>query len=274
MSRIADVHAHLSRSGEDILRQYAALNGLSYTMEELLQTMQEEGISHGLLLSPPLSTGRPLANERVLELCEESGGKLSPVFTVEPAPAEVEAALTLARRNRAGLKGFKIRLGYLNVFPYDRVYDELYSYAQSEGLPVMFHTGDTATSTGSLEHSHPLNLDRLANQRPGLKIVICHFGNPWIVDVGELIYKHPNVYADISGLVVGGSRYMEGYVNSLADQLTRAIYYAGGAGKVLFGTDYPVSTPSLALELVRRLRIDEADRDAILGDNAGKVFGI
>jgi len=256
------------------LASYAALNGLSYTMEELLRTMDEEGIDRGLLLSPPLRSGAPLPNERVLELCDESSGRLSPVFTVEPRAAEVESALSLARQNLHLLKGFKIRLGYLNVFPYDRIYDTLYAFAEAEGLPVMFHTGDTATATGSLEHSHPLGLDKLANARPGLKIVICHFGNPWILDVGELIYKHPNVFADVSGLIVGGSKYMEGYVNSIAEQLTRAIYYAGGAEKVLFGTDYPVSTPSLAIELVRRLRIDEADREAILGGNAAKVFRI
>jgi predicted TIM-barrel fold metal-dependent hydrolase len=90
--------------------------------------------------------------------------------------------------------------------------------------------------------------------------------------VAELIYKHPNVYADISGLVVGGSKYFEGYLDSLAEQLTRAIYFAGGAEKVIFGTDYPVSTPALGLELVRRLKVDTADRDAILSKNAARVF--
>lgn len=274
MSRIIDVHVHLSRSTQDELKRYAALNGLSYTLEELIRIMDEERIETALLLSPPLTDGTPLANERVLELCAESEGRLLPVFTVEPYPADVEAAIRLARANSAELKAFKVRLGYLNVFPYDHVYDRLYSYAESEELPVMFHTGDTATSTGSLQHSHPLTLDRLANERTGLKIVICHFGNPWIVDVGELIYKHPNVYADISGLIVGGSKYIEGYVNSVAEQLTSSIYYAGGGGKVLFGTDYPVSTPSLGLELVRRLKIDDADRNAILAGNAAKVFGI
>jgi hypothetical protein len=136
----------------------------------------------------------------------------------------------------------------------------------------MFHTGDTACHTGSLEHSHPLTLDRLANHRTGLKIIACHFGNPWTQDVGELIYKHPNVYADISGLIVGGSKYSFGYLDSVAEQVTRAIYFAGGAEKVIFGTDYPVSTPALALELVGKLKIDSEDAERILWKNAAKVF--
>jgi predicted TIM-barrel fold metal-dependent hydrolase len=268
-----DAHVHLSENPQDQLIPYATLNGLRYDLEELLGLMESNAISRGLLLSPPLRGGIPLPNEKVLELCRRSEGVLSPIFTVEPNAQDVGRAVELARRS-SEVRGFKVRLGYLRVFADDGVLDPLYSYAEAEDLPVMFHTGDTATPNGSLEHAHPLTIDRLANVRPGLRIVICHFGNPWIQDVADLVYKHPNVYADISGLVVGGSKYLEGYMDSLADQLTRAIYYAGGAEKVVFGTDYPVSTPKLSLELVRRLRVDEADRSAILSGNAKRVFNL
>jgi predicted TIM-barrel fold metal-dependent hydrolase len=274
LSRIFDAHVHLSEDSRDELIPYAKVNGLDYNLKELLRLMRENGISGGLLLSPPIKGGAPLPNERVLDLCGRSGGLLSPVLTVEHASSSVAHAVDLARRNREVVKGFKIRLGYLKVFADDAVYDKLYDYAESEDLPVMFHTGDTASHDGSLEHSHPLTLDRLANQRPGLKVVACHFGNPWIADVGELIYKHPNVYADISGLVVSGSRYEAGYLESLAEQVTRAIYYAGGAEKVIFGTDYPVSTPSLALALLGKLRIDGDDKEKILWRNAAEVFQV
>jgi predicted TIM-barrel fold metal-dependent hydrolase len=271
MPATIDAHVHLSESPQDQLIPYATINGLKYDLNELLELMDSHGIGQGLLLSPPLQGGVPLPNEKVLELCRRSVGMLSPVFTVEPNPQDVERAVSLAKNNRE-VRGFKVRLGYLRVYADDEVLNPLYTYAESEDLPVMFHTGDTATSNGSLEHAHPLTIDRLSNVRPGMKVVICHFGNPWIQDVGELVYKHPNVYADISGLVVGGSRYMEGYVDSLADQLTRAIYFAGGAEKVIFGTDYPVSTQKLSLELVRRLKVDDADKSAILSKNAKKVF--
>lgn len=273
MAAIIDAHIHLSENPQDELVPYAALNGLKYTLDELVGLMRENGIVGGLLLSPPLKGGIPLPNERVLELCRKSKALLSPIFTVEPSSREVQGAVELAKRDRE-VRGFKIRLGYLKVYADDPVFDPLYAYAESEDLPVMFHTGDTATSSGSLEHSHPLTLDRLSNAHPGLKVVVCHFGNPWMQDVAELVYKHPNVFADISGLVVGGSKYLDGYLDSLADQLTRAIYFAGGAEKVIFGMDYPVSTPKLALELVSRIKVDAADRDAILCRNATRVFKI
>ena len=274
MPRIIDAHVHLSDNAQDELIPYAALNGLRYSLDELLRLMDESGITSGFLLSPPIRGGLPLPNEMILELCGRSEGMLSPVLTVEPSPESVVKALALARRNRGEIRGFKIRLGYLKVFADDPVFGALYDYAESEELPVMFHTGDTASHTGSLEHCHPLTLDRLANHRTELKIIACHFGNPWTQDVGELIYKHPNVYADISGLVVGGSKYSFGYLDSVAEQVTRAIYYAGGAEKVIFGTDYPVSTPALALELVGKLKIDSEDAERILWKNAAKVFRV
>jgi hypothetical protein len=186
----------------------------------------------------------------------------------------VQAAVSLAEKKRNEVKGFKVLLGYFEVFATDKVFGRLYRYAEEEGLPVMFHTGDTADSCGSLAHSHPLTLDALANSRPGLKIVACHFGNPWIEDVAELIYKHENVYADVSGLVVGGTTYSDKYTEWLVNKLDGAIYFAGGADKVIFGTDYPITSPSSALGLVSRLGVTQRDRKKILSGNAERVFGL
>ena len=111
--------------------------------------------------------------------------------------------MRLARAQRGVVRGFKIWLGYRRVFARDEVFDPLYDYAEEHRLPVLFHTGDTASSAGSLVHAHPLTLDEVANEREGLKMVVCHMGNPWIADTAELLYKHSNVFADISGLVVG-----------------------------------------------------------------------
>jgi predicted TIM-barrel fold metal-dependent hydrolase len=246
---------------------------LEYTLKELLGLMKQNEVERGLLLSPPMKGGAPAPNSRIIELCKKSEDKLFPVLTVEPNNDNVEISLKEARENRGYVKGFKIRLGYVKVYPDDPIYDPIYDYAEDQNLPVMFHTGDTATSTGSLKHSHPLTIDPLANSRPEMKIVICHFGNPWISDVAELIYKHPYVFADMSGLVAGdGAKYAEKYIESLATKLSDAIYFASGADKIIFGTDYPVETYPAGLNLLRRLKIDEDDISKIAQKNAMKVF--
>ena len=271
MQDIVDAHVHLSERRDDALIRFARTNGLRYSLDELLRTMRRHKIMRGLLLSPPLQGGVPLPNEEIIRLCRRSPGLLAPVITVEPTAREVKAALKLAEDNRREVTAFKIRLGYVKASAESPVYDRLYDYAESEKLPVLFHTGDTAFSNGDLARSHPLTLDRLANRREELTIVLCHFGNPWFMDVAELIYKHPNVYTDISGLTTPGA-YAEKYTGWLARKISEAIYYAGGAEKVLFGTDYPVSKHSETLALVRMLDIEERDKEKILSRNAKRVF--
>ena len=270
---IIDAHMHLSERRDDALIRFARMNGLRYTLDELLGTMRRHKITRGLLLSPPLRGGIPLPNEGIIRLCRRSGGMLAPVITVEPTAKEVKAAVRLAEEIKGEVKAFKVRLGYVKASAESPVFDRLYDYAESEGLPVLFHTGDTAFSSGDLARSHPLTLDGLANKRERLTIILCHFGNPWFEDVAELIYKHPNVYTDISGLITGGA-YAEKYVEMVARKISEAVYFAGGAEKIIFGTDYPVTTHSETLALVRRLEVDERDKEKIFWRNAKRVFGL
>ena len=273
MQRVIDSHVHLSERRDDALFPFAKKNRLQYNLGELLGSMRRFKVGRGLLLSPPLEQGTILPNSEVIKLCKRSGGMLAPVITVEPSAKEVKAAVRLAEEIKSDVKGFKVRLGYVKASAETPVFDSLYDYAESEGLPVLFHTGDTAFSTGDLNHSHPLTLDGLANRRERLTIVLCHFGNPWFEDVAELIYKHPNVYTDISGLIVAGA-YAEKYAEWLAKKISEAIYFAAGAEKILFGTDYPVSKHSETLALVRRLEVEERDKEKILWRNAERVFGL
>jgi uncharacterized protein len=179
LDRIIDAHVHCSdRRKDDMLRHYAKLNGLRYDLRELLELMEGHGVDSALLLSPPMGKGEPLPNAEVVRMCERSRGSLFPVFTVEPEKAAVKDALRLAEAQGGFVKGFKIWLGYRRVFARDEVFDPLYDYAEEHRLPVLFHTGDTASSTGSLAHAHPLTLDEVANEREDLRMVVCHMGNP------------------------------------------------------------------------------------------------
>jgi uncharacterized protein len=272
VQKVIDAHIHLSERRDDALIPFARRNGLRYTLAELLRNMRRHNVAHGLLLSPPIKGWAPLPNAEVVRLCERSNGMLSPVITVEPSKNEVIAAVRQAEKSRNNFKGFKIRLGYHKAFAYDPVFSDVYDYAEAEGLPVLFHTGDTASSNGDLAYSHPLTIDRLANEREELAIVICHFGNPWFEDVAELIYKHPKVYTDMSGLTTGGGGYAKKFGDWLARKVSEAAYYAGGAEKIIFGTDYPITKYSDALALVKMLELSDADKERILWRNAKELF--
>ncbi len=138
--------------------------------------------------------------------------------------------------------GFKLYLGYKPYYAYDPVYTPVYQLAQEFDLTVAFHSGDTAGSTGRLRYAHPLAIDEVAVDYPDLRLVICHFGSPWMADAAEVVAKNPNVYTDLSGLAVGRpeaadfhARFSH-YVSSLSGWLA----FADRWDRVLFGTDWPL----------------------------------
>ena len=49
---------------------------------------------------------------------------------------------------------------------------------------------------------------------------------------------------------------------------------ADGASKVLFGSNHPMIPPAKALEGLDELELDAATREAFLGGNASRVFGL
>ena len=79
----------------------------------------------------------------------------------------------------------------------------VYELPEEFDVPVMIPSGDTFSPNGKVKYSHPLEIDEVAIDYRNVKFVICHLGNPWLVDCMEVVYKNSNVYADFSGLVLG-----------------------------------------------------------------------
>ncbi|HZC20978.1 MAG TPA: amidohydrolase family protein, partial [Nitrososphaeraceae archaeon] len=149
---------------------------------------------------------------------------------------------------------------------YQRVYDMCVEY----DAPVMIHTGDTFSNTAKIRFSHPLTVDDIAVDNPELKIVMCHLGNPWIVDCQEVIYKNRNVYADISGLFIGDftQSVKSYYVNKIKELLS----YVGDPHRILYGTDWPISDIESYIKLVQSLNLDQRESDLLMFGNAKKIF--
>lgn len=103
--------------------------------------------------------------------------------------------------------------------------------------------GQTAGSNAFLKYSHPLTLDEVAVTHPDVRFIMCHFGNPWLMDAAAVLEKNENVAADLSGLLEGKLVLAElleeqkGYV----DALKTWIAYAHCYDKLMFGTDWPLA---------------------------------
>lgn len=148
----------------------------------------------------------------------------------------------LARRRVAALKCY---LGYLHYEPAHPNYRRYYELAAQYQIPVFFHTGDTYSAMAKLKYAHPLGVDEVAVDHPDTRFVICHLGNPWLTDAAEVVYKNLNVWADLSGLIVGDETVLvsEEDREMLADvtqSVRRAFRYASRPNRFLFGSDWPL----------------------------------
>lgn len=159
-------------------------------------------------------------------------------------PGRLERTLADYRRVLAcpNCMGFKIYLGYKPYFAYDPIYTPVYELAREFDLTVAYHTGDTASSTGRLRFAHPLAIDEVAVAYPKLRLVICHFGSPWMADAAEVVAKNPNVYTDLSGLAVGRPETADfrGRFSHYVSELSGWLAFAEKWDRVMFGTDWPL----------------------------------
>jgi uncharacterized protein len=76
--------------------------------------------------------------------------------------------------------------------------------------------------------------------------VMCHVGNPWTTDAAEVIYKNMNVWADLSGLMVGTDEFFaseEGReaAADLSHAVQHAMRYSERPNRFIYGTDWPLA---------------------------------
>lgn len=268
-----DVHLHLSRWWPDLPRTgYRA--DLDYTVRGLLAEMDAAGITSGLLL--PVYEG-PTPAESLRESVEHahaSGGRLRPVATAFPNPGRESVEAVVAGWEAVpDLAAIKLFPGYHPFYPHDPALEPVYEYAARHRLPVMIHQGDTLAPNGLLKFARPIEVDEVAVRHRDVRFVLCHFGNPWVEEAAELVYKNENVYADTSGLLAHPTTpYFERGVARARAVLQAAVDTIGSAARILYGSDWPLESLATSVALVQGLEISEEDRAAILGGNAGRLF--
>lgn len=169
--------------------------------------------------------------------------------------------------------GFKIYAGYQHYYVDDEVYHPFFRLAEKYNVPVVIHTGDTASSRGKLKYSHPLTVDEAAVDFPDVRFVMAHCGNPWIIDAAEVAMKNPNVYIDLSGLAEGlinaGTFLSEGagYIEHLKTWLGYMNHY----DKLMYGSDWPLVDMKNYIEVIKAV-IPEKYHRAVFYDNAVRIF--
>jgi hypothetical protein len=143
-----------------------------------------------------------------------------------------------------GFSGVKLYPVLALFDPVDPAFDDFYRIVTAHGLVLLWHMGATPSPIGRLAVSQPLVIDEVARRHPGMKQIMAHMGHPWQRDTNVVLRKNPNVYADVSGVP---SRPMDAFFALVNAQEWHTV------DKLLFGSDYPLWTPSAAIANFRRL---------------------
>jgi predicted TIM-barrel fold metal-dependent hydrolase len=263
---IIDVHTHLNNYHEE------RVSSIKDCLDKLQESMTENNIDCALVLTSYKVTEHRPSTQSVIEATRH----LKNIFVVAGISYlnyKVQDLREIEDYLKEGLvKGIKLYPGYEPFYPNDNRLKVVYDMAIEYDVPVMLHSGDTYAPKGKIKYSHPIHIDDLAVDYPELKIVICHVGNPWIIDCMEVVYKNENVYADFSGLVLGD--FSDQFEIYMKEQLEKMMLYIGEPECLLFGTDWPISTMGSYINFMKQLKLKEEDKDLIMWKNAARLFKI
>jgi uncharacterized protein len=261
---IIDCHTHVNNyHNEDV-------ESLQQCMDDLQREMRRNRVDVALVLtSYKVSPGRPSTREVV-----QATRDLTNVYIVAGISYlhfTPDKLTELREYLRDGsVRGLKIYPGYEPFYPNDEKLLGVYELAAEFKVPVMIHSGDTFTPRGKVKFAHPLHVDEVAVDHPDVNFIICHLGNPWFRDCMEVVYKNKNVYTDISGLVLGD--FSDRFEEYMHKQIQEMLMYGVEPDKVLFGTDWPISSMESYLEFMEELKMPEKDRRKIMYENAASLF--
>jgi uncharacterized protein len=152
---------------------------------------------------------------------------------------------------RFRLRGIKLMPMYADFYPQDKLLDPLWQYASDRQLPVLLHTGTTFVSKAPIDCTLPRHLDEVAIRFPEAKMILAHLGHPYEGETVAVIRKHPNLFADISALFYRPWQLFHSLM---------LVHEYNVWEKVLFGTDFPVTTVADTMAGLRALAEVKIDR--------------
>jgi predicted TIM-barrel fold metal-dependent hydrolase len=262
---IIDCHTHLNRYTPDLPRT------LGERHAQLRAEMEAHGIAYALVLtSYDVTEDRPSTADVLAAL--EGDPRLGVVAGVRHAHLAHDLPEIREMLQARRITALKLYPGYEPFRLASPEMRQVYDLAAEFGVPVMIHTGDTYDPQTHVRLAHPLDVDDIAVDHRDVSFVMCHVGNPWLIDAAEVLYKNPNVFGDISGFTLGD--FQPRFERLMARRLNDLVAWVNDPGKLMFGTDWPISGLASYLEFTRRLDLTDDEREGLMWRNAARVFGL
>lgn len=149
----------------------------------------------------------------------------------------------------------------------------MFELAQAEDIIASIHC----------RPQHMAHIRELAGRLPRLTILLHHMGHPNVLKpegLSEVLAaaRHDNIFVKVSGFYYSSAKPLWDYPLSDVQPIINALYQRFGAGRLLWGSDYPVCrrfiTHRQSIEILRRHCdfIPASDMDEVIGGNLAALL--
>lgn len=174
------------------------------------------------------------------------------------------------RLKTAGVVGIKFNPLLQKIIPDDRVMYPIYEKLKQEGMFVYFHAGKGGSQRERNQvRSTPARLRRLIDDHQGIKLICAHLGGYEMIDDVHEFLVGTDVWFDTSYTPT---------CKFLDPRVVTDLIKKHGVDRILYATDYPWARQGKEYgweyEWLRGLKISQAEKELILGDNARRLFSL
>jgi len=233
------VDAHVALGAEHYLQLDAA---------KLAVSMAEHNVSRAI--ARPLGGELVIYNMRGNDRLLDAGPNIHALITANPWYGQA-ARDEIKRCHDRGAVGLYLHPSRQGFMPTDPIAEPLIELAAALHWPVTFHTG-------TYIESDVLAVAELARRFAGMTFVCDSAG------FTDMWFELPGLLADHPNLLLCASLIWTEAINKLAS--------GGRADRIMFGSGQPRDSLAAALKRIDRLDLSPADRNAILGGNAMRVY--
>lgn len=233
------------------------------TIAETVAAMDEAGVDIAFLSAWYGPDGELIGNHNVKEKIQQQPKRFRGLASVDIR--DPMAAVRTIREVVDGKNfvGVRIVPWLWDLPPNDRRYYPIYAACIDAGVPLCTQIGHTGPLKRSETGRLIPYLEDVLLDFPELTVVGGHVGFPWVDEVISMVHKFPNFYVDTSAYVL----------KRLPDDLIKFIK-AEGKTRVMFGTNWPMLSPSRCLKGLEELGFNEEVESLFLQGNARRVFKV
>lgn len=244
----------------DQLRSTPALAGHS-SIEAMIATMDQCGYDRVVITATKMWSYywhhkliMDYSIDHVGELVDQGKGRV--IGAASYNPFRIDDSL---REIERGVREYGFKYVWFHplsfgLAPNDRRFYPLYAKCVELDIAVGMQVGHSAEVLPSAV-GRPVYVDDVAIEFPTLRINLSHTGWPWVDEFCSMIWRHPNVWGDISAY----------FATSLDEGLLQFMDSGRGRDRILFGTN------GLGLQRCReefdKLPLKDVTRQKVLRDN-------